>query len=173
MLAWRNQVNFNLILHWISGCAQEACWVHYSLVHFRTNEWSLRLFLYYTGSVDAGRKHVKSALQAGSLLHRSMSGASGYFCTTLDQEACWVCTSYSLFHILTSEWSSAVGSVCEKHVEFAPQPPSLSHGAMSGASCYFYTTLGQWLYIICNGKHVVSALQPFSLSHQWVESSCG
>ena len=63
------------------------------------------------------------------------------------QEACWVCTSYSLFHFLTNVWSQAVGSVCGKHVKSAPQPCSLSHGAMSGASGYFYTTLDQWLYV--------------------------
>ena len=147
MLAWRNQVNFNLILHWISGCAQEACWVHYSLVHFRTNEWSLRLFLYYTGSVDALRKHVivKSTLQPCSLSHGAMSGTSGYFYTTLDQ---WMHTGgmlsphYSLVHFHTGQW-------VKPEVIFI-----------------LITALDQWMHT----GSMLSSLQPCSLSHQWADS---
>ena len=58
-----------------------------------------------------------------------------------------------------------MSSVCGKHVESAPQPCSLSHGAMSGASGYFYTSNYTGSVAVC-GKHLVSALQPFSLSHQ-------
>ena len=61
-------------------------------------------FLYYTGSVDARRKHVKSALWAGSFSHWSMSVASSYFYTTLDQwmhSGSMLSPHYSLVHFHT------------------------------------------------------------------------
>ena len=155
----------------------------YSHVHFRTNEWSLRLFLYYTGSVDAHRKHVKSALQAGSFSHRSMSGASSYFYTTLDQRMhagsmLLLSRHYSLVHFQCFTWGNGwnlrlflyyIGSVDarRKHVKSALQPCSLSYWSVSEASGYFYTTLDQWM-------HTGSMLSPhYSLVHfhtgQWVE----